>query len=47
MNNINLRTAIKQAEIDANKLSFSLQEVERLLVFRGISRNATSYYLRG
>lgn len=30
-----LRTAIKQAETDANRLSISLQEVERLLVFRG------------
>lgn len=30
-----LRTAIKQAGTDANRLSISLQEVERLLVFRG------------
>ena len=30
-----LRTAVKQAEADANRLSASLQEVERHLVFRG------------
>ena len=30
-----LRTVVKQAETDANRLSISLQEVERLLVFRG------------
>lgn len=35
MNNISLRTAIKRAEADANRLSISLQEAERLLVFRG------------
>ena len=35
MNNISLRTAIKRAEADANRLGISLQEVERLLVFRG------------
>lgn len=35
MNNIILRTAIKRAEADANRLGISLQEVERLLVFRG------------
>lgn len=30
---MNLRTAIKQAEADANRLSFSLQEIERNLSF--------------
>jgi hypothetical protein len=35
MNNISLRAAIKRAEADANRLSISLQEAERLLVFRG------------
>ena len=35
MNNISLRKAIKQAEADANRLSISLQEIERILVFRG------------
>lgn len=41
MNNISLRTAIKQAEIDANRLSISLQEAERLLVFRGFQEEDT------
>lgn len=30
-----LRKAIKQAETDANKLSFSVQKVEKCLSFRG------------
>lgn len=35
MKNISLRTAVKRAEADANRLSISLQEVRRCLVFRG------------
>ena len=35
MKKISLRTAIKQAEAYANRLSTSLQKAERLLVFRG------------
>ena len=34
-----LRTVIKQAESDANRLSASLQEVERHLVFRGFQED--------
>ncbi len=34
MNNISLRTAVKRAEADANRLSISLQEVRRCLVFQ-------------
>lgn len=36
-----LRAAVKQAEVDANKLSASLQEVERHLVFRGFQEGDT------
>ena len=36
-----LRTVIKQAESDANRLSASLQEVERHLVFRGFQEDDT------
>lgn len=41
MKKISLRTATKQAETDANRLSISLQEVERLLVFRGFQEDDT------
>lgn len=41
MNKMGLRTAIKQAETDANRLSDSLQEVERHLVFRGFQEDDT------
>ncbi|WP_311378430.1 hypothetical protein [Alloprevotella tannerae] len=41
MNNIILRTAVKQAEAVANRLSISLQEVERHLVFRGFQEDDT------
>nr|DAW03025.1 MAG TPA: hypothetical protein [Caudoviricetes sp.] len=34
-----LRAAVKQAEVDANKLSASLQVVERHLVFRGFQED--------
>ena len=34
-----LRTAVKRAEVAANRLSFSLQEIERHLVFRGFQEN--------
>ena len=34
-----LRTVVKQAEADANRLSASLQEVERHLVFRGFQED--------
>lgn len=36
-----LRTVVKQAETDANRLSASLQEVERHLVFRGFQEEDT------
>lgn len=36
-----LRTVVKQAEADANRLSASLQEVERHLVFRGFQEDDT------
>lgn len=36
-----LRTAVKRAEAAANRLSFSLQEVERQLVFRGFQEDDT------
>ena len=36
-----LRTLIKKAESDANRLSASLQEVERHLVFRGFQEDDT------
>lgn len=36
-----LRTVVKQAEADANRLSASLQEVERHLVFRGFQEYDT------
>ena len=36
-----LRTVVKQAEADANRLSASLQEVERYLVFRGFQEDDT------
>lgn len=36
---MNLRKAVKQAEADANRLSFSLQEIERHLVFRGFQED--------
>ena len=36
-----LRTVVKQAEADANRLSISLQEVERHLVFRGFQEEDT------
>ena len=36
-----LRTVVKQAEADANRLSASLQEVERHLVFRGFQEEDT------
>ena len=39
MNKIGLRTAVKRAEAVANRLSASLQEVERHLVFRGFQED--------
>lgn len=33
-----LRTAVKKAEEDANRLSFSLQEIERHLIFCGFGQ---------
>lgn len=36
-----LKAAVMQAETDANKLSISLQEVERHLVFRGFQEDDT------
>ena len=36
-----LRTVVKQAEADVNRLSASLQEVERHLVFRGFQEDDT------
>ena len=36
-----LKAVVMQAETDANRLSFSLQEVERHLVFRGFQENDT------
>ena len=47
MNNRSLRTAIKQAEADANRSSFSLQEVERLLVFRGFQEDTPQVTICG
>lgn len=41
MNNISLRTAVKLAEADANRLSISLQEVRRRLFFRGFQEDDT------
>ena len=36
-----LKAAVMQAETDANRLSASLQEVERHLVFRGFQEDDT------
>ena len=36
-----LKAVVMQAETDANKLSISLQEVERHLVFRGFQEDDT------
>lgn len=41
MNKIGLRTVVKRAEAVANRLSASLQEVERHLVFRGFQEDDT------
>ena len=41
MNKMGLRTAVKRAEVAANRLSAFLQEVERHLVFRGFQEEDT------
>ena len=41
MNKMGLRTAVKRAEVVANRLSVLLQEVERYLVFRGFQEGDT------
>lgn len=36
---MNLSTAIKRAEVAANRLSISLQEIERQLIFHGFQED--------